>query len=480
MPCPNALTRFALAALLALAAAPLRGDVLTLRTGETVEGQILEETSTSVKIDTKIANIRTTKTYRRSQITAIEHKPLPDDFWDSGRAPASDKGDDADEPASAEDPGTTADDADEPDFEEEDDAPGARHKAPPESRYVMVPVKGGIGETVTSHGLRLALMQARKRDVRNIVFVVDSPGGYVYEAVQILEVLKEFDEDLNYICLIDEGAISAASVFAAGSDRILVRSDARLGGAVAFSTNSSGAAEVDAKFNSIWAAEVASRADSKGHPGDVFRAMITLAAELWQDDAGAFYPSSHGEGCTQLDGPGTILTLRAAQMTKGGFATIYDGDIAQLGETLGIADWSEIKGIGTKAMTFSARERADLQRRYDAALAAYRPALQVLKDNDPRQFQYRVMRSPRGEYTLDANSMREWRTRSDRSLSACNTMIKALTELASVNTKAERTKALHLFTPKDLGHEAYIELDQTRQWLSDHRNNPPAREMVNP
>jgi hypothetical protein len=470
------LLRLTIPAALLLSGSTLRADIITLKSGETVEGKILEETRTEVKIETKVSNIKTTKTYRRAQIQDIEYKPLPEDFWESGRKPKENNPSDGD--PSGEEPDVTDPEETEPDEESEATRAG-RGKLAPEDQFIIVPVEGGIGETVTSHGLRNALLQAKNRRIGNVVFMVDSPGGYVYEAVQILEVLKEFDADLEYHCFIQEGAISAASVFAAASDRIFVRPDARLGGAVAYSSsNSTGAAEVDAKFNSIWAAEIAARAESKGHSGDAFRAMVEIDAQLYLTSDGKFSPSQTA-GSTELDSRSTILTIRAAQMVQAGMATQHEGDAAGLGTLLGRPSWTEIRNIGTRAMSSAAKERAELQKTFEEALAAFSPALDEFKRSDPRQFNYQIIREEGGVYRFDSKSMRDWVTRSDAAIRACNTMLKSLGDIASVNKKAEKTKALHLLTiPNGMGHEAYVEIDRARDWLSEHRNNPPAREMA--
>jgi len=449
-------------------------DVVTLRNGDTVEGQVLDVTRTKLTIKTKVHNIATTVTYRRSEIKDIEYKPLAEDFWGPPKSPKQD-----------EEPSVGGREVEAPEGEDADDkkAPTTRRtreKKKPEDQYVVVPIEGGIGSEVTSDGLRKALAQSKGRGVGNIVFVVDSPGGYVYEAVNILDLLKEFDEFFEYHCVIQEGAISAASVFAAGSDQIYVRPDARLGGAVAYSKeNSSGAAEVDAKFNSIWSANIASRADSKGHAGDIFRAMVVLEAELWQGEDGSLSPN-RSPGATQIDGPKTILTIRASQMVDAGMATAFEGELSELGEVLGRPEWSEVPGIGIRAMTFAGRTRLDMERRFEKSLTTLGNATDTFAAEDPRQFTYRVLRSTNGTYRLDATSMREWTTRTDRAISACKVMLKCLKELAEINSKAQRTKALHLVTPKDAGHDAYVTIDRTLKWLKDRRNNPPARDMANP
>jgi hypothetical protein len=63
---------------------------------------------------------------------------------------------------------------------------------------------------------------------------------------------------------------------------------------------------------------------------------------------------------------------------------------------------------------------------------------------------------------------------------ACNTMLACLKELATINTRAEKTGAEHLLIPTKLGHERYVEIDSERSKLLNQRNRPPVTEMVQP
>ncbi len=454
-----------------------RADIITLRSGERVEGKVLDVTRSEVRIETKVHNIRTTVVYRRALVVDIEYRALPADFWDSGRA------DDAPTVQDSENSESPEPDSDALSESSETEPPSRRgRRIDPASQYVVIPVEGTIGEQVTAHGLRTALLQTRGRGVRHVVFTVNSPGGYVFEAVQILETLKEFDAELTFHCVIEEGAISAASVFAAGADMIYVRPGSRLGGAVAYtSNNSTGATEVDAKFNSIWSAEVASRAESKGHNGDAFRAMIVVASELWQSDADGSLSARARDGHdTQIDGPTTVLTMSAAQMIRGGMARMVETPIDGMGSLTGVDGWTELRGLGQRAMLTAARERADLKRRFDAAIEAFQRAADLFEQNHPSKVQYLIERSATGMLSMESGSLREWRARTDATVQACNAMLASLKDLATVNARAEKTGAQHLLIPPKLGHERYLEIEAERNKLINQRDRPPVLEMVQP
>ncbi len=448
------------------------GDVVTLKDGTVYEGVIIKETGAQVTMEVTIANIKTTKTFPRYKVKSIERKPMEVE---------SEKDDDQD--GVQEDAQNTARDED-ADTARKDNSDARRTprsrrgRAEPgqKTSYMVIPVEGMIGMNTNATGLEKALKQAKSRRIEHIVFMIDSGGGYVYDAVATLKVLKEYDDDLIYHALVEEGAISAASVYVAAADDIFVRPDARVGGAVAYSKdNSSGATEVDAKMNSIWAAEIAARAESKGFPAEVFHAMVVLEAEVWIDDENKVFSSRPRSGGQQIDSSGTILTIRASQMVQIGMATEFKGELSELGELLGLENWSEARGMGQRIMTASAKERVKLQERFDFAIEAFADAMETFEASNPQSFSdYMFYRQGDGSLFPDGDSVQLWRRRSQESLQACNIMLEALGHLASVNKKARKIEALHLDRiPDSIGHDAFTTIREARDYLQANQNMIP-------
>lgn len=451
---------------------PLRGDTLTMRDGRIIEGKILSETAARVVIETKIANIKTTQTVAKRDIRDISYAPLPDDFWD---VESSD--DDADDRESEQDPETQV----QTQTSERPISTRATKSRSDRVYFVEIPIHGQIGVEVNTQGLRDALTNASRQKIEHIVFTIDSPGGYVYQAIEMMKILKEFDDKFEYHALIEEGAISAASIFAACSDNIFVRPGSRLGGAVSFSTNSTGSAEVDAKMNSIWAAELASRAESKGHPAEVFRAMVVLDAVIFQSAEGELSAVS-STGAEQIDGPGTILTIRAAQMTKARMAQEVTGELEDLGELLGIDGWIERKGLGVRAMEKASREWIKLYEDQNKASEVFDDAFEEFERSAPRQFtDYTIYRNPRASsnpYSMEGKSLTLWRERSDKAIDACELMLEAIREFASINRRAEKLGAEHMLIPERSGDQAYENIARALETLKTQRNKPPLSSMV--
>lgn len=437
-------------------------DILTLKDGTVYEGVITKETRAQVIIEITIANIKTTKTFPRYKVKSIEHKPIE----------STPNHDDSDTQTITDDSSSTTDSTktERPKKNTTPRKRTPRASAAPRDLYIIIPVHGMIGEETNANGLRNALKLAAKKKIKHIVFTIDSPGGYVYDAVETLKVLKEFDDALTYHALVEEGAISAASVYVAAADNIFVRPDARVGGAVAYSEdNSSGAAEVDAKFNSIWAAEIAARAESKGHPPEIFRAMVVLEAEVWIDEDGKVFPSRPRGSAKQIDSRSTILTIRAGQMIRVGMAKEFEGKVSELGELLELENWSEVRTIGSKAMSSSAKARIKLADRLKIAVDYYLEKADELKENDPRAHSdYRYYINPDRsvtDYIADGPSLTKWRRRSQQAVHDCDMLLEALREIASVNIKAEKLGALHLGIPNSIGDDAFDIVSKLRGWF---------------
>lgn len=426
-----------------------QADLLHLKDGRVLEGRVTEETATHITFETMIANIRVVERVPRAAVKSLEEKELPEGFFDSrrGSRDSSDRETERRRP--------TAERA------------GRASSGESKTGYIVVPIKGTVGEEVTATGVRNALDAASKRQLRHVVFQIDSPGGYVYEAKAILDVLAEFDEALVYHAFIEKGAISAACVFAAGADHIYAKPDATLGGALAFSQDeTSGNTQVDSKFNSIWGAELAARADAKGHPGDVFRAMAVPSVSVWLSPDGDF-SLAETPGARRIDDTRSVATLRASEMRDGGLAQILEGP-GEIGELRDIEGWREIPRVGSTPMRTAARNRQRLIRDAEALARQITTTVEAAVDADPL--------SGRHTYRIDSSSgnfvsgsMTSWRMNCDAATKQWSRVLDLLHEQARMNDRAERAGAIHLVFDPEQADILFRQADERLAWLSENR-----------
>ncbi|MEO1510748.1 MAG: hypothetical protein AAFU70_01630 [Planctomycetota bacterium] len=422
------LNRFLMALLVAFAAAAADCDVIRLTSGRVIEGRIVEESPEIVRIETMISGIRATLRYRPSQIDSIERKPLPEGFFDP-------------KPRTPEEPEAKP----RPEPDRSPPAPAAARTAP--SIYAAIPVEGTVGEAITALGLETALEQAKRRRVTHVVFQVDSPGGYLYEAEALIEVLRAFEEEFTYVALIVVGgAFSAATIFMAAADEILVRPGGSMGAATAYAQDTStGSAQVDAKLNSGWASRLAGLAETRGHAGEPFRAMVEMPVQLFGNpDSDEFsIRAVRGPGWELLDGPRTILTLRADQIERFGVGRVFDGDLRELGEVLGIESWRSGGARYGRAFAAQGQKRVELQEAMQAEHGVYSRTVDAFN----------------GMTVTDSTSGR-------LALSRLDEMLRSLERMAALNAEAQETGALHIEIPDEAGHDAYVRTKQVRDDLA--------------
>ncbi|MEM0982530.1 MAG: hypothetical protein AAGI17_01125 [Planctomycetota bacterium] len=418
-------------------------DILETTSGQRYEGKITSETGAGVTIDTLIAGIRAEITVARRQVKSVEYKPLPEGFWE-GKSESQTKKEESEK--------SKADDKADRNAERRARAERMRaeRNAP---RYAVIEAHGGIGNEVNNHALEKALGDAKSRRIEYVIFSIDSPGGYLYDAYDMIETLRRYEEDFTYIALIENGgAISAATVFVASAQHIFIRRSGTVGAATAYSTDSStGAAEVDAKLNSAWAAGLASLAASRGHEPELFRAMAEVPIEIYiNKDSGDVRTSNPGgPGWDKVDGDETILTLRADQLDKYCIGTTYAGEPEGLAELIGVEIWRDGGRSVNAAFARAGTERVELEEDFNASLARYKTSMDGYNRAVERANQYRTQNSQRTGYLQTA-------------LREVETCMSELGKMAKYLEEAEKTGAQHLTFPPEIGHDVYVTLEQLR------------------
>lgn len=307
-----------------------------------------------------------------------------------------------------------------------------------EVKYLEIPLTGGFGTELLADGVIDALDYAARSGVEHIVFVLDSPGGAIGHADKIQKRMKELDEKLTYHCLIKR-AISASIWVVYASDTIHIVDGGTVGGAVVYSRIQTGNAEVDAKMNSIIAADMVATAQSKNHPELLVKPMILQEAEVyaWPESEGKVaLAAAKPKGVDHFivrDTRGSVLTMTHDQAVGVGLARHHDGGAETLGRALGILNWKSHSGYGEAAMrrALAERDRAkeqaeQMMERFQKSMASFQAQAQALQSFDPRKGSY--MTDPKtGEFT--PNSRRDWIRNCDRAAREYRKVISELKRL---------------------------------------------------
>lgn len=341
---PRSARLLALTAGLALIAPPAAADTVVLKNGTVHYGTIVEETPRSVKIHTILSNIETTLEFPKSQIRtySIEAGTRIDQM--QPKAP---------EPAAAS--------TDKPHADAEPAAPTDVNKRPGVPLVLEVPLVGTFGEDIYPKSIAVALDWAANHGVTDIVFRLNSPGGEIWAAQRIVEIMDRHADQFRYHALVERG-ISASIWPTFACATISMPPGATLGGAVVYKIDT-GSAEVDMKMNSILSAELSARAERNGHDPAVVRAMMTSESELYawrpaHSDEVWHLTDSHDIAYFQekqreievVDTKTSILTLTADQATSLGIAGApEDATLGALARTLEFDEFDDAGKFGNEA-----------------------------------------------------------------------------------------------------------------------------------
>lgn len=437
-----------------------RADKIKLKDKRVFEGKILSESEDIVEIDTMVTGIRVTMKFKPKDIFEITKEDLPPDFFGKPKdKPADTKSIDTKSTASSSSGASGNKDGGEkppikPLLVEAPPPPPPAPAVPDakdigENPYLEVPLKGEFGVDIVPEGIKEALEFASKQPkIKHIVFDIDSPGGRVDAAEEILKTLKQYGDRFEYHIIIRR-AISASIWVVFACDTIHMADGATVGGAVVFSMGFFGNAEVDAKMNSIVCATVRAEAEHKKHPADLVDAMMIQAATCagWKDKDGKIHVAKSlpkGTPPEQVifnDDEKRILTLTKDQAVSIELAVPHKGGADTLDKTLGLSGWKKFNDHGQWAMETKAAPYKAKQKAAEAYIARIKELGPYIDQNfeesqrydpDLNKHKYAWYQNT-GRFTED--SKRQWIQDTDAAIAAVTRVRKALDELQDLQSQ---------------------------------------------
>lgn len=305
-------------------------DQVVMRDGNVYDGTIVSQTRREIVIDTEISGISTRLTLDRRLIQTVTRGEVA--------TPAES------ETAPAADPALSI-----PSIPSLNGGKGAEKVNKPTLKregvdlIVEIPMVGTFGQDIYPLSIAEGLEWAAEQGATDIVFRLNSGGGEVWAADEIVEIMSQYAGKFRYHALIEQ-AISATIWTVFNCDTITMVPGATVGGAVVYRMGGTGSAEVDLKMNSIIASKLAATAESKGHHPSLVRAMILSEAAVYAEKKGGEWALTDTKpstpGYDTIDGPDSVLTLTADQAAKYGIATtVGDRDISAFAEAQGFGDY---------------------------------------------------------------------------------------------------------------------------------------------
>ena len=174
--------------------------------------------------------------------------------------------------------------------------------------YYVIPLHGEVGATVLASALEKSLADALARKSTVVVLDIDSPGGLVEEAQQIIKVLHRYNKQMRIVALTDKD-LSAAAIFSLAVKEIWVKSYSTIGAATAFQpSNLTLPPKIEEKMQSAWRAAARNSAEEGGHEPLLAEAMIDNDMELHLETA-------NGKPVVK-EGPGDRMLCRKVRSSR--------------------------------------------------------------------------------------------------------------------------------------------------------------------
>lgn len=316
-------------------------DQIVMRDGNVYDGTIVSNTRREIVIDTEINGIRTRLTLDRRLVQTVTMGDAPGVPSEEVESPIG---------TPMTEPGMSIPTITTREGNTRDTKPTLKREGV--DLIVEIPMVGTFGQDIYPLSIAEGLEWAAEQGATDIVFRLNSGGGEVWAADEIVEIMSQHASKFRYHALI-EHAISATIWTVFNCDTITMVPGATVGGAVVYRMGGTGSAEVDLKMNSIIASKLAASAESKGHHPALVKAMILSEAAVYAERRGGSWVLTDTvptePGYDTIDGPDTVLTLTADQAAKYGIATTVAGrDISDFAEAQGFGDYDHHVETTTK------------------------------------------------------------------------------------------------------------------------------------
>jgi len=247
-------------------------------------------------------------------------------------------------------------------------APVDAEEAPPADKtgtYMLIPIEGTIGAQFTAKDMTYYLEQARKLKPDIVILYLDTPGGYISDAEEIINAIID-SKDLRFVAYVRK-ALSAGAAITLTCREIYVEDVAKIGAALCFQTINGLPAPVEEKFQSSWRATCRKAADYGGHPSVLAEAMVDAELAVCMRTEGDKVVVERGVNGTPLSDSGRILTLTAKEAVECRLAVDMVEDFGDLQAKLGYASLTDISS-GRKLSDVLA---ADAEPEADTAAALF-------------------------------------------------------------------------------------------------------------
>lgn len=220
---------------------------------------------------------------------------------------------------------------------------------------VVIPVEGTVDPGMAAFISR-ALRDSRKYPERIIVFEMDSFGGQVDAAFQIVDTIMNVKD--STICYVKTKAISAGALIALASNRLVMKNATTIGDVAPLTMSGNGEPKMlGEKYQSPIRAKFRTLAKRNGYPETLTESMVTAEMEVYEirfKDTTMYLDST---GFSELDpslkkqiiskktvvNKGELLTMDDVEAVKLGFSEMSVSNLQEMLVKLGYGDLEVVR-----------------------------------------------------------------------------------------------------------------------------------------
>jgi membrane-bound serine protease (ClpP class) len=149
----------------------------------------------------------------------------------------------------------------------------------------IIPISGKVGPAMASF-VKRAVAKANKDKAKTIIFEIDTFGGRVDSALDIVETLLTIDKDIS-ISYVKTKAISAGALIALASGNLYMKKGTTIGDCAPITYSKEGVQEMGEKFQSPLRAKFRALAKRNGFVQVLAESMVSKDKEVIQVKKGA-------------------------------------------------------------------------------------------------------------------------------------------------------------------------------------------------
>ncbi|MFP4158159.1 MAG: NfeD family protein [Desulfobacterales bacterium] len=223
-------------------------------------------------------------------------------------------------------------------------------------KVYLIPVTGAVDPGMA------AFIERARNEVSNepdslVILEIDTPGGRVDSALNIVDTMLKFPEDRT-IAYVSPMALSAGAMIALSCSDLVMSPGSTIGDVAPIMQSGEGTRELGEKYQSPIRAKFRALAKRNGYPTALVEAMVTKEKEVFEvktaDGSTRYLDSARYDDLVRSEKDiitskktvvqkGELLTMHDSEALEYGFSTMTAGSVESMLERLGIEGYKLVR-----------------------------------------------------------------------------------------------------------------------------------------